>query len=159
MSAEYNPNTAARTELSKFFALAVKTQRSLEMWSGFIDEEWHEFQRQPEFESFCISACGQHIGHVEYPGRGQIPWIADYEAEFGPVPEIWFKDKQGITDRALFDEYRKTGRVYASWDCGPLQPDDMSGDRLKRKEGGTPGNGKDKGDKSKKDDKGKKKDG
>lgn len=152
MSGECISNSAARNELSKFFALAVKTQRSLEMWSEFIDEEWHQFQHQPEFESFCKSACGKRIEHVETAGRGDIPWIADYEATFGPLPEIWFKDKNGVTDMALFDLYQHTGRVYASWDCGPLQPDDMSGDRLKRKEG-DPDGGKDKGGK---DDKGKK---
>lgn len=118
-------DSVAAAELRKFFSLHVETDRFLEMWSGYIDQHWHNIQRNPEYDRFCVEACGTLIAHAPFSGSGQISWIEAYEERFGSLPEVWFRAEDGSPLTSLREKYEQTGRVYASWNCGPVQPDPM----------------------------------
>ncbi|MFS2039838.1 hypothetical protein [Agrobacterium tumefaciens] len=110
-------------ELGKFFELHCSLNRSIEMWSGKIDKYWHEILGSSSYEEFCIKNCGRMVEHDRSEGYGEVSWIADYEARFGTLPKVWFLASDGTFDQHVYDEYARTGRIVASWDCGPVMPD------------------------------------
>jgi len=116
--------TPARTELGRFFEVSARqfaTEQPLpEMFSAAVDAEWHRFLNDPEYAEFCGRHAGQLVGHVEAKGVGRISWVGAYEEMFGPLPEVWFTDADGVLDAQALARYRDTGEVRAEWDCTPL---------------------------------------
>ena len=115
-------NYIACEELSKLFRVAEHSDCEMTMWSELIDKRWHELDGKPGYKEFCLRACGYEVIHAPTKGSGKIEWISHYEALFGELPEIWFRGLDGEVDNNLLEHYRRTGTVYASWDCGPLKP-------------------------------------
>lgn len=115
--------TAVRAELGRFLALAGYRfnagEAAPEMFSGAIDAEWHELADSPEFAAFSIEHAGAVARHVEGHGEGYVTWVSAYEESYGPLPELWFTDENGTVDEAALAAYRETGKVWASWNCGP----------------------------------------
>ncbi|MCD9145913.1 hypothetical protein [Streptomyces albireticuli] len=115
----------ALAELSKFFQLhAARTGRGdssfMPMFSGRIDEAWHRLSDDRQaYAQFCTDNAGRQVTHVSTLGRGPIQWTSDYEARFGALPVIWFAATTGSINQAAYELYRSTGRIEASWNCGP----------------------------------------
>ncbi|MFE9465412.1 hypothetical protein ACFYNW_17370 [Streptomyces virginiae] len=116
--------TAVRTELGRFLTLAGyrynQGESATPMFSGAIDAAWHELAEDPAaHEAFGIEHAGAVVHHVEGSGEGFVPWVSAYEEAYGPLPVVWFTDADGHVDEAAFTTYQETGRVWASWKCGP----------------------------------------
>lgn len=117
-------NEAALQELGRFFKLSVELRKPLTMFSGYVDAAWHEMEKEPGyFAEFCARTAGQPIGHVPSgPGPNpivEIEWLNEYEAKYGPLPEMWFADEDGTINDVLYGIYRRTGRVQDAWRCNP----------------------------------------
>lgn len=115
---------AARTELGRFLALAghrfSREESTTPMFSGAIDVTWHErAQKLPAHEASAIQRAGPVVRHVEVGGPGFILWVTAYEEIYGRLPVVWFTDSDGHVDKAACATYQETGRVQASWNCGP----------------------------------------
>ncbi len=115
--------TAVRAELGRFLALAGyrfnSGESAPEMFSGAIDAEWHELAGTAEFAEFSIEHAGAVARHVEGRGEGYATWVTAYEEQYGPLPKLWFTNENGEVDEAAFAAYQETGKVWASWKCGP----------------------------------------
>ncbi|WTS75123.1 hypothetical protein OG472_01685 [Streptomyces sp. NBC_00207] len=115
--------TAVRAELGKFLALAGyrfnRGESAPQMFSAAIDAEWHELVDSPEYAAFSIEHAGAVAAHVEGRGEGYVTWVSAYEEAYGPLPELWFTDADGQVDKTALAAYRETGKVWASWNCGP----------------------------------------
>lgn len=116
-----------RVELGRFFKVSVRRfedgHAAPEMFSGAIDAEWHRMLNTPEYAAFCIKHAGALIGHAECQAEGPISWVPAYEEMFGPLPELWFTDADGVVGTTVLARYRETGVVVAEWDCTPTTGD------------------------------------
>ncbi|MET8980959.1 hypothetical protein ABZX85_35690 [Streptomyces sp. NPDC004539] len=121
--------TPARTELGRFFEVSARQfaadQPVPEMFSAAVDAEWHLLLNDPEYGAFCAEHAGRLVNHVENTGFGRVSWVAAYEEMFGPLPEVWFTDADGVLNERALTRYRETGEVWAEWDCTPLPSDDV----------------------------------
>ncbi|MFF2808539.1 hypothetical protein ACFVT2_15475 [Streptomyces sp. NPDC058000] len=119
--------TPERVELGKFFMVSVgefeKGHATPEMFSAAIDAEWHRLLGSPEYVEFSSRHAGQPLEHVSSCGTGRVSWIATYEKLFGPLPDIWFTDADGTVNHEAAARYRKTGEVWAAWNCSPAPGD------------------------------------
>lgn len=111
-------------ELERFLAVAQthqhETGKQAFMPACPVDTEWHRRLEQPkEYMVFCHNAVGPDIRHEPAQGEGEIDWTGTYEKLYGPLPEIWFRNTNGILDRTRRQKYLDTGVFYASWDCTP----------------------------------------
>ncbi|MFE3114129.1 hypothetical protein ACFXKJ_41100 [Kitasatospora indigofera] len=120
------PDTQTRpelVELGRFFTIAARRidagQAAPGMFSAAVDAAWHRLLDSPGYEAFCTAAAGRVLGHHEERGHGHVAWVGAYEEPYGPLPEIWFTDEDGILDTAALARYRKDGTVTASWSCSP----------------------------------------
>ncbi|WP_030299067.1 hypothetical protein [Streptomyces katrae] len=115
--------TVERTELARFLTIAGQRHRAgyklPEMFSGAIDAFWHEQLDAPTYDAFSTEHAGAVVGHNPTSGSGAIEWVAAYEEAYGPLPAVWFTDERGRLDGEAFAAYRESGRVEASWNCGP----------------------------------------
>ncbi|WP_052807271.1 hypothetical protein [Risungbinella massiliensis] len=117
-----NIQESAEVELGKFFMLFGKGVKGLTMFSGLVDNIWHELLETPiKYHDFCEKTAGKQVAHVEMNGVGPIKWVTQYETEFGKLNEVWFMNKHGQLDTQAYKEYQVTGEVKRqSWDCGPV---------------------------------------
>ncbi|MGW3371712.1 hypothetical protein [Streptomyces hydrogenans] len=119
--------TIERRELGRFLAVAGKQfadgKGPAEMFSRAVDAAWHQMLGTPEYAAFSTEHAGTVLGHREMSGSGPIGWVAAYEEAYGPLPEIWFTDADGVLDEAALARYKETGKVVAEWDCGPTTGD------------------------------------
>ncbi|GIG55729.1 hypothetical protein Lfu02_01010 [Longispora fulva] len=114
----------AREELGRFFLIAALADSAPEMFSAFIDAEWHRLLGTGAYDGFCDQLVGHPVGHREDAGYGQITWVQRYHEQFGPLPAEWFADAAGTIDHSAYDAYRSTGAVTASWNCSPASDGD-----------------------------------
>ncbi|MFF6772681.1 hypothetical protein ACFY8W_03865 [Streptomyces sp. NPDC012637] len=116
-----------RRELGRFLAVAKQRydtgESPAEMFSPAVDAEWHKLLATPEYATFSTEHAGIVLGHREVKGSGPIAWVAAYKEAYGPLPEIWFTDAEGVLDEAALARYRDTGTVVAEWDCSPTSGD------------------------------------
>ncbi|MEU9857258.1 hypothetical protein [Streptomyces sp. NPDC047974] len=119
--------TIERRELGRFLAVAGKQfadgKGPAEMFSRAVDAAWHQMLGTPEYVAFSTEHAGTVLGHREMSGSGPIAWVAAYEEAYGPLPEIWFTDADGVFDDGALARYKETGKVVAEWDCGPTTGD------------------------------------
>lgn len=119
--------STATTELHRFLTITGQRlkngQPMPQMFSPAVDAAWHEMLDTPAYAALCQETAGQPIRHVANNGYGPIAWVAAYEAEYGPLPEIWFTDAEGTVDDQALARYRSTGTLVAEWDCGPVGGD------------------------------------
>lgn len=120
-------------ELGRFFELAGavaqsgRDLRSMLMPSCAVDAFWHWLEEDEGFaEEFSTFYAGEPLFHIpgDDPrgvgtGFGDIPWVADYEAKFGPLDQVWFTDANGVVNDEALNKYWATGEVRLSWDCNP----------------------------------------
>lgn len=125
-STEISP-AVAREELAKFFAIADLADRAPEMFSAFIDAEWHRMlDNQATYRAFCNDAVGHAVGHQPDSGRGTPSWLALYHARYGTLPAIWFANEAGEIDAELYGRYLATSPaapLITAWDCTPTTGD------------------------------------
>ncbi|HKX33391.1 MAG TPA: hypothetical protein VJ302_37280 [Blastocatellia bacterium] len=121
---ESGERSAALEELGKFFSTAKRyterTGKPAFMPVCIVDKVWHDLLNRPdEYLAFCNEVLGERraIGHGPIKGTGPVEWVADYEAIFGDLPSIWCFRANGEHDAQAYEQYRKTGILYASWDC------------------------------------------
>jgi len=122
----------ALTELGKFFTITGQYFNAglpaPRMFSGAVDRAWHRLAESPDaHDAFTVTHAGRRLRHAESRGEGFIGWVSAYEKEYGPLPEIWFTGATGELDAEALGRYRRTGEVWAEWDCSP-EPSD--GDEL-----------------------------
>ncbi|MEU5921557.1 hypothetical protein [Streptomyces sp. NPDC047141] len=119
--------TIERRELGRFLAVAGKRfadgKGPAEMFSRAVDAAWHQMLGTPEYAAFSTEHSGTVLGHREMNGSGPIDWVTAYEEAYGPLPEIWFTDADGVLDEGALAQYKETGKVVAEWDCGPTTGD------------------------------------
>ncbi|MFI1654763.1 hypothetical protein ACH4ZU_07440 [Streptomyces sp. NPDC020472] len=119
--------TIERRELGRFLAVAGKQfadgKGPAEMFSRAVDAAWHQMLGTPEYAAFSTDHAGSVLGHREMSGAGPVGWVAAYRKAYGPLPEIWFTDADGVLDEAALARYKATGTVVAEWDCGPTTGD------------------------------------
>ncbi|MBI2477758.1 MAG: hypothetical protein HYV60_03650 [Planctomycetia bacterium] len=87
-----------------------------------VDAFWHEFvQDEGEYQAFCVKQAGVVIDHVEMETDvSMLGWVDHYEAEYGPLDEIWFSDASGELDQEAYQDYLdRRSPVRASWNCTP----------------------------------------
>jgi hypothetical protein len=113
-------------ELVKFMAIAADNDGKSEMWSEYIDEVWHREIRKDNGKYLETRAGIGKIQHVEDSGEGQVSWIDKYHERFGALDKTWFLDKSGNVRSDLFEHYKRTNTIIASWGCGPVLPDPNS---------------------------------
>ncbi|WP_329492985.1 hypothetical protein [Kitasatospora herbaricolor] len=89
------------------------------MFSAAVDAAWHRLLDSSDYEAFCTVAAGRVLGHHADRGHGPVAWAGAYEEAYGPLPEIWFTDEDGILDTVALARYREDGTVTASWLCSP----------------------------------------
>jgi len=114
--------TQAFEELVKFMAIAADCNDESEMWSEYIDEVWHREIERDNGKSLEIQSGVGDIQHVERSGEGQISWIERYHEKYGVLDVTWFMDRSGNVRSDLYEHYKRTNTVIASWSCGPVQP-------------------------------------
>ncbi|HEV3157138.1 MAG TPA: hypothetical protein VGZ00_07280 [Candidatus Baltobacteraceae bacterium] len=112
----------AKNELGRFFLAAkelhAKENKLAFMPVCFIDTVWHRtLADRTTFDAWTINLVDEKVEHVPNPGEGVLSWVPTYERLFGPLPQIWFANPQGIVDHLAYDRYRRTGNIYASWQC------------------------------------------
>ena len=107
----------AREELAKFFTLAALVEQPPEMFSRFIDEEWHRLAETAEYGAFCERTAGAPVRHDTTRGEGVVSWVDGYHARFGDLPAVWFADESGKVDAPAYNTYQATRIVRASWNC------------------------------------------
>ncbi|MCG7523555.1 hypothetical protein MHW47_03720 [Streptomyces sp. OfavH-34-F] len=126
-STALSPISNEHRELGRFLAVAGKRFAAghgpAEMFSPAVDAAWHRMLGTPEYAAFSAEHAGSVLGHRAVNGFGPIGWVATYEEAYGPLPEIWFTDADGVVDRTAFARYEETGTVVAEWDCGPTTGD------------------------------------
>ncbi|MFI5722857.1 hypothetical protein [Streptomyces cyaneofuscatus] len=119
--------TMESRELGRFLAVAGQQFADgggpAEMFSRAVDAAWHQMLGTPDYEAFSTEHAGTVLGHREMNGSGAIGWVAAYERTYGPLPEIWFTDADGVLDECALALYKETGKVVAEWDCGPTTGD------------------------------------
>ncbi|MCY9784142.1 hypothetical protein KIK06_09575 [Nocardiopsis sp. EMB25] len=115
---------AARTELARFFTIAETAERAPEMFSAYIDAEWHRLLGTPEYETLCRQAVGHGVGHRPDAGSGTPSWIAAYHERFGRLPAVWFAAADGSVDTALRRDYLNGVPFVTAWDCTPTTNDE-----------------------------------
>ncbi|WP_344102173.1 hypothetical protein [Nocardiopsis rhodophaea] len=128
---------AARTELAKFFVIADLASESPEMFSAYIDAEWHRMLGTKEYRALCREAVGHRVCHVTAPGSGTPSWLNLYHERYGTLPSVWFADRNGTVDQELYGHYlRNRGGLLSSeksaaqaplivtWDCQPTTNDE-----------------------------------
>lgn len=123
---------AARIELSRFFTIAETVETAPEMFSAYIDAEWHRLLGSAEYEELCRTAVGRPVGHRADVGRGTPSWLESYHERYGVLPAVWFADADGVVDRELHLRYlaawgAPAGRapeLIVAWDCTPTTNDD-----------------------------------
>lgn len=123
---EQHERVGAQRELQKFFALTAKAidTDEMKMPRGIVDSAWHSLQLDSsEYIRFCAESAGTYVEHVQGSGCTEMLWVTRYEAEYGPLDELWFTDENGELNKAAYDEYVRSGKMIASWDCGPVLPD------------------------------------
>ena len=118
-----------KVELAKMFKIRTRVNGPMAMPCPFaeprlplVDAIWHELiQDEDEYRDFCIQQAGVVIDHVEMEtDSSMLGWIHDYEAEYGPLDEIWFRDATGELDVDAYTDYLdRKNPVMASWDCNP----------------------------------------
>ncbi|MFD0407444.1 hypothetical protein [Kitasatospora sp. NPDC127116] len=111
-------------ELGRFFTIAARRidagQAAPEMFSAAVDSAWHRLVNDPAaHEAFALRHAGRRLVHVESAGSGFVSWVGAYEEAYGPLPEIWFADADGLVDTEALARYRETGEVRAEWNCSP----------------------------------------
>lgn len=126
MQSEYRSELGA--ELAKFLFLAQELGGPLEMFSEVVDAEWHRLIQHGKYPAFCQQYSLPEFGHSEHHNSAEpkkISWVSSYEERFGELPTIWFQKKNGEIDADAYTNYRQTRVVYASWDCGPIIPENV----------------------------------
>ncbi len=118
---EVNP---LQRELSKFLVVAevfkANTGKQAFMPACPVDTEWHQFLEHPDnYNTFCHEVVGREVRHEPAKGEGEVEWTGTYEAMFGPLPEVWFRDTNGVLNQANRRRYLEEGTFYAAWDCTP----------------------------------------
>lgn len=115
--------TLEQTELARFLTIAGRRHRAggtpPEMFSGAIDAYWHDQLGTDGYTAFSLEHAGAVVGHSPVSGSGPVDWVAAYQEAYGPLPALWFTDERGRLDGDAFAAYIETGRVEASWNCGP----------------------------------------
>lgn len=114
--------TQAFEELVKFMAIAADNDGKSEMWSEYIDEVWHREIEKDDGKYLEMRSGIGRIQHVEDFGEGQVSWIDKYHERFGALDKTWFLDKSGSVRSELFEHYKRTNTIIASWGCGPVMP-------------------------------------
>lgn len=115
--------TTSREELHKFFLIAATSAQPPQMFSRYIDAEWHRMLAEPGYEEFRLDATGRRVGHAKDAGQGVVSWVDIYHDWFGTLPAVWFADEDGNVDcdaYALYQAGRAAGalsRVVTAWDC------------------------------------------
>jgi hypothetical protein len=96
----------ARKELARYFQIADLAQRAPEMFSAFIDAEWHRLlESKGDYSRFCLEAVGHMVGHQEGTGYGVVTWVELYHQRFGTLPGAWFASAEGVVDVAAYESY------------------------------------------------------
>ncbi|MFJ6771594.1 hypothetical protein ACIQOV_11610 [Kitasatospora sp. NPDC091257] len=111
-------------ELGKFFTVTARRidagEVAPEMFSAAIDAAWHRLATDPAaHQAFTLRHAGRTLAHVESAGSGFISWVGAYEEAYGPLPEVWFTDADGMVNAEALARYRETGEVWAEWNCSP----------------------------------------
>ncbi|MFJ9886597.1 hypothetical protein ACIQRW_12130 [Streptomyces sp. NPDC091287] len=119
--------TIEHRELGRFLAVAGQQFTDgggpAEMFSRAVDAAWHQMLGSHEYEAFSTEHAGTVLRHREMNGSGLIGWVTTYEKAYGPLPEIWFTNADGLLDEGALARYKETGNVVAEWDCGPTTGD------------------------------------
>jgi hypothetical protein len=121
MLAQHN---ALSRELERFFVVS-KMYREEAGGQAFmpacpVDTEWHRMLDSPkEYKVFCQKVLGREVLHKAAKGEGEIGWSGIYERQYGPIPEVWFRDITGTLRKTQRRKYLEKGVFYASWDCTP----------------------------------------
>jgi len=120
---------AAREELGRFFIIADLADSAPEMFSAYIDAEWHRLLGSATYDTFCQQVVGHPVGHVTGACEGKVTWINLYHERFGTPPPEWFATATGQVDVTAYRRYldTPTAPVITSWDCVPTtnDPDDV----------------------------------
>lgn len=114
----------AQAELAKFFALTTELDKSLTMFSEFVDKAWHDLLDDPvSYESFCLEECGRVLSHIPSDPHSNpivvVEWVGEYEERFGQLPPVWFADEHGVVQEDSYRDYLDSHTVVASWRCTP----------------------------------------
>lgn len=109
----------ARQELSKFFQIADMADKAPEMFSKFIDAEWHRLMENADYTRFCMESVGHPVGHKEGPGYGVVSWIDLYHERFGTLPAAWFASAEGVVDMAAYESYMDNRSTSGAFKCAP----------------------------------------
>lgn len=116
-------NPEAMKELSAFLELAVEMNKPLTMFSGYIDDAWHDLMKSPDlYNSFCEKIAKRPIEHIPSGNNNpivDIEWVKEYEAKYGTLNPLWFADENGVVDSISYEAYKQTGKIQASWKCKP----------------------------------------
>ncbi|GAA3982022.1 hypothetical protein FOF52_03900 [Thermobifida alba] len=124
---------AARTELARFFTVMETAEKAPEMFSAYIDAEWHRLLGSREYEALCLEAVGRLVGHRADAGQGTPSWLEVYHERYGNLPRVWFADAEGTVDEEMYKRYlatRVSGQraeqrpLIVSWDCTPTTNDE-----------------------------------
>ncbi|MEU5148748.1 hypothetical protein AB0G42_16355 [Streptomyces yangpuensis] len=119
--------TIERTELGKFFTVSARRfaegHKTVEMFSGAIDAEWHRLMETAEYADFSTVHAGIVLGHGANCGSGRVAWVTAYEEMYGTLPVIWFTREDGTLDEEGLAHYRETGTVCGEWNCNPTGGD------------------------------------
>jgi hypothetical protein len=115
---------AARRELARFFTIARTADQAPEMFSEYIDAEWHRLLGTPEYETLCRQAIGRTVGHRQEAGSGTPSWIDRCHEEFGELSPVWFATADGSIDTALYRDYLAGAPLVTMWDCTPTTNDE-----------------------------------
>ena len=112
------------SELRRFFVVAQvyqqKTGKQAFMPACPVDTEWHhQLDSAEEYQRMCHDVVGRYVHHQPAQGEGEIGWLGMYEKFYGGLPEVWFRDTNGVLDKTRREKYLEAGVFYASWDCTP----------------------------------------
>jgi hypothetical protein len=113
-------HATAREELAKFFAIADLADKAPEMFSEYIDAEWHRLLNDTdEYKAFCSAAVGHPVGHQPDKGFGTPSWLRHYHANYGQLPAVWFADATGTVNRELYAKYLTVYNTDSGDDAAP----------------------------------------
>lgn len=117
-------HSSSDEELKRFLVVAKKYQQETGkrafMPACPVDKAWHNMLELPaQYSHFCQQSVGGDVLHETAMGEGEIGWTKVYEELYGPLPEIWFQDINGVLEKEHRQVYLDEGVFRASWDCTP----------------------------------------
>jgi hypothetical protein len=119
-----NQTSPVEQELMRFFIAGKAFQKNsgkpAHMPACLVDEAWHTLQAdEKRYNNLTLMNVNSKIDHLNDIGYGELEWVSEYEELFGKLTIAWFTASDNSFNSKSYNDYLKTGKFHAAWNCTP----------------------------------------